>query len=459
MHHWASVVFLALLISKEVYSWSVPKNGNFSPPLLGLTPFLDGSRLNQVDIPILIAHRGDKILIPEHTIAAYDVALMSNIDYVEPDLVMTSDKVFVCFHDLILRAGTDVSERKEFASKMVEKVTLELDGKNVTIENDWFISDFTFEELSTLRVYQRKSDVRPQYFNGLYKIPSFQEYIDVVHKDTWRRRNATTGEISDRVTGMIPELKHPNYHNKVVFETEHLMETMFLDELRKNGYHPEKVTKSTCDYKGVAIPCSQMVVQCFDVETIKYLREVTDLSLLTLMDTSNMEYLTYKGMESLANVTQYVGLWKELLYTGTEQQLIYEKMEWNETAIGELGGFIEPENLVNYVHSLGIKMGIYTLYQSMEKSQRGCASGVCDEGVTKELELNYYFDLGVDAFFVEGVTDSMRIRERYFKRNEKNQSRGGDDGLAGTGGVINTTAGGNALVLLLGTLLVISWSS
>lgn len=132
--------------------------------------------------PILAAHRGEKVLMPEHTVGSYEFAAIEGADYVEPDLVLTKDKQFVCFHDLSLRAGTNVADKAEFADR-IGSLTIDIgEGFNQTITNDWFIHNFTLAELKTLRVKQLVRGIRPQYFNDIFEIPTFTEYLDVIHK-------------------------------------------------------------------------------------------------------------------------------------------------------------------------------------------------------------------------------------------------------------------------------------
>ncbi|MEP6592456.1 MAG: glycerophosphodiester phosphodiesterase family protein, partial [Acidobacteriota bacterium] len=59
---------------------------------------------------VLIAHRGASAYAPEHTIAAYTLALEQGADFVEQDLAVTSDGVLVCIHDLTLERTTNVAE-------------------------------------------------------------------------------------------------------------------------------------------------------------------------------------------------------------------------------------------------------------------------------------------------------------------------------------------------------------
>ena len=50
-------------------------------------------------MPIVIAHRGASAFAPEHTFAAYDLALDAGADYIEQDLQMTADGQLVVLHD------------------------------------------------------------------------------------------------------------------------------------------------------------------------------------------------------------------------------------------------------------------------------------------------------------------------------------------------------------------------
>ena len=102
---------------------------------------LDGSR------PKIYAHRGEKVLMPEHTIPAYEFASILGADFVEPDLCVTQDNQLVCFHDLELGSGTDVKDHPEFDHLK----------HNTSHGYDWYIRNFTLAELKTLKVVQKKA--------------------------------------------------------------------------------------------------------------------------------------------------------------------------------------------------------------------------------------------------------------------------------------------------------------
>ena len=49
--------------------------------------------------PVGIAHRGASAAAPEHTWAAYELAIEQGADYIEQDLHLTRDGVLVVLHD------------------------------------------------------------------------------------------------------------------------------------------------------------------------------------------------------------------------------------------------------------------------------------------------------------------------------------------------------------------------
>lgn len=59
----------------------------------------DTSAGTPVAAATVIAHRGASTYAPEHTLAAYDLALAQGADYIEQDLQQTADGVLVALHD------------------------------------------------------------------------------------------------------------------------------------------------------------------------------------------------------------------------------------------------------------------------------------------------------------------------------------------------------------------------
>lgn len=147
-------------------------------------------------LPIVIGHRGASGYRPEHTLASYQLAIAQGADYIEPDLVMTSDGALIARHEPMLGGTTDVASHLEFAAR---KTTKMVDGVATT---DWFASDFTLAEIKTLRAVQARAG-RDTSFNGLYEIPTLDKVIALAQS-----QSVNTG----RPIGIYPEIKHSTFH-------------------------------------------------------------------------------------------------------------------------------------------------------------------------------------------------------------------------------------------------------
>ncbi len=229
---------------------------------------------------LIIAHRGASGDRPEHTLAAYELAIDQGADYIEMDLVPTADGVLVARHENALSGTTDVAEHPEFAERRTTKT---IDGEQVT---DWFSEDFTLAELRTLRARERLPEIRPQNtaFDGLYQVPTLAEIITLV-----RAKEAETG----RVIGIYPEIKHPSYFESIGLDLAHLLVT----ELHAAGY------------AGADAP---VFIQCFEVATLWRLASITELPLVQLVaaeggpaDNATMTYAQMVTPEGLAEIAQY----------------------------------------------------------------------------------------------------------------------------------------------------------
>jgi glycerophosphoryl diester phosphodiesterase len=90
----------------------------------------------------LIAHRGASGYAPEHTFAAYDLAIEQKADFVEPDLAVSKDGALICLHDDTLERTTNVSE------VYPARFSASMKGRNG--EKRWVANDFTVEEIKKL---------------------------------------------------------------------------------------------------------------------------------------------------------------------------------------------------------------------------------------------------------------------------------------------------------------------
>jgi len=119
-----------------------------SVPAFATTPTADSGRAHSAG-PIVIGHRGASGYRPEHTLAAYQLAIEQGADYIEPDVVSTRDGVLVARHENEISGTTDVAAHPEFAARKTTKL---IDGASIT---GGFTEDFTYAELSTLRAKER----------------------------------------------------------------------------------------------------------------------------------------------------------------------------------------------------------------------------------------------------------------------------------------------------------------
>jgi glycerophosphoryl diester phosphodiesterase len=59
--------------------------------------------------PYVMAHRGNRVLCPENTMAAFAQAIADGADILETDLHLSADGVFMCIHDATVDRTTDSS--------------------------------------------------------------------------------------------------------------------------------------------------------------------------------------------------------------------------------------------------------------------------------------------------------------------------------------------------------------
>jgi glycerophosphoryl diester phosphodiesterase len=152
--------------------------------------------------PLVIGHRGASGYRPEHSRSAYELALAMGVDAVEPDIVATGDGVLVVRHENEISGTTDVAEHPEFADR---RTTKRIDGQALT---GWFTEDFTWAELSTLRVRERVPELRHSSasFDSAQPILRLVDVLDIV-----RDGSAEHG----REIGVVLEIKHATYFESI----------------------------------------------------------------------------------------------------------------------------------------------------------------------------------------------------------------------------------------------------
>jgi glycerophosphoryl diester phosphodiesterase len=229
---------------------------------------------------LIIAHRGASADRPEHTLAAYELAIAGGADYIEPDLVATKDLVLVARHENELSGTTDVASRPEFADRRRDKT---IDGQQIA---GWFAEDFTLAELRTLRARERIPALRPgnARYDGLYQVPTLAEIVQLV-----RLKEAETG----RRIGIYPEIKHPTF----MLQTERIdLVDLLLRDLKALGM----------------TPADPVFIQSFDAAPLRRLKQRSDFKLVQLVapvggpaDEPALRYAEMVSPSGLAEVAKY----------------------------------------------------------------------------------------------------------------------------------------------------------
>jgi glycerophosphoryl diester phosphodiesterase len=159
-----------------------------------------------------VAHRGASAYAPEHTLAAYRLALQQGADYVEQDLAVTKDGVLICLHDPTLERTTNVEQL--FPDRAT---TVTWEGKTA---RSWLANDFTLAEIKTLDA----GSWFDQKFAG-ERIPTFDEAVALV-----------SGK-----AGLFPELKTPEVYDGRNVDFEILVRDA-LDKHRLRGPEADRRT-------------------------------------------------------------------------------------------------------------------------------------------------------------------------------------------------------------------------
>ncbi|RKP26022.1 PLC-like phosphodiesterase [Syncephalis pseudoplumigaleata] len=344
---------------------------------------------------LLFAHRGARAFMPAHSVGAYYLAAMLQADYIEPDLVLTKDGHVVCHHDLFLSEDTDVAEHPEFANRRRQLVDV-LEGQEVFRE-DWYIEDFTLDELKTLRLRQVPIGARPLYFDDDFSIITFEEFLNLVQE-----ASVTFG----RPISIVPELKHVPHHSKLHHKQPHFFEDRVLSILTDYGYPltPKPGLRATRDVGNSTIELGDVLLQSFEKNTIQYLRHRTALPLLYLIESTNIESLTPKGLDEMVGVATHIGVDQRLLFMTADQVVKNDNATYDAEHVHKLGDFIPHTHIPKEVHRRHLRLAAYAVSDSREGS-----TGLphVPARVTK------MFQMGVDAIFSENLAETTRLRDAY----------------------------------------------
>ncbi len=314
--------------------------------------------------PVIIAHRGASGTLPEHTLAAYGLAIEQGADYVEPDVVATKDGVLICRHECELGATTDVAQK--FPDR---KRTCTIDGVEV---EGWFPADFTLAEIKTLKARQA-FDFRSLEHDGQHQIPTLEEMIEFVQ--------AKSRQVGSPV-GIYPETKHPTYHDALGLSLEEPLVAL----LEKYGYRDRD---DLC------------VIQSFEPTNLRKLAGMTRVRLIQLLDEAHKQpgdgiaaggKLTYgqmmtpAGLRDIAGYAAAIGPWKESILPRDKQNKLHA-----------------ANSLIDDAHAAGLQVVVYTFRdepQFLADDYHG----------DPRAELVRWFELGIDALFTDFPLTAVQAR-------------------------------------------------
>jgi glycerophosphoryl diester phosphodiesterase len=221
-----------------------------------------------------VAHRGASGYAPEHTLAAYRLAIEMGADYVEQDLAVTKDGVLICLHDASLERTTNVEQL------FPDRVTTQtIEGKT---RQAWLANDFTLAEIKTLDA----GAWFDQKFKG-ERIPTFDEAVALIRGKA----------------GLFPELKTPEIYagRDVNFEK------LVADALDRNSLRGPN-----------ADPRTPVILQTFGQQTARNLSQMKiGVPVVLLMEYDN-RLRTADQVKSWKGVVQGFGPAKRIVFENAE---------------------------------------------------------------------------------------------------------------------------------------------
>ena len=255
--------------------------------------------------PIIIAHRGASGYLPEHTLASVAMAHGFNVDYIEPDIVLTKDNHPIVLHDIYLDKTTNVEE---------------IYPKRKRNDGRYYAIDFSLKEIKKLKVFERQGEDGNRYPNRFpfdeasFQIPSLVEYIELIQgMNKSRKKNI----------GIYIEFKNPKFHES---EGKDIVGTM-MTVLDENGYIWGE---------------ENIYIQCFDPRYLKEIRAKYNnrIKLVQLIadnswaeaDIDYDQMMTEEGMKEVATYADAIGPWIYQLLKPDEEKTDYDITELSEWA-------------------------------------------------------------------------------------------------------------------------------
>ena len=331
--------------------------------------------------PHVYGHRGAPGQVPENTLGSYAVAASSGVEYVEFDLVCTKDGHLVDRHEPNLSGSTDVASHPEFADRWRR---VEFAG---VVEEGWFTTDFTLEELRTLRAREPMPGLRPHTLEGCseWGIPTVDEVL------------ALRAEVSAQrgwELGVIPEIKHSSLFHAL-------------------GHDPEALLLAALESAGLTDAGPLVRIESFELGNLVRLRH--DLGwtgtlvflaedhgrpldhVLTGDPRTFADLLEAASLERLADTVDAIGPSKHLVIGRTTDDRL-----------------AEPTTLVDDAHAAGLEVTPWTFRAENHFLPAELRVGTDPAALGDHAaELTAFFDAGVDAVFCDQPAMAVQVRDAY----------------------------------------------
>ncbi len=256
--------------------------------LLGVFLLLASLSSQAFSQKIVIAHRGASGYLPEHTLEAKAMAYAMGADYIEQDVVMTSDDQLIVLHDITLDRTTDVAD--QFPDRVRD------DGRFYAID----LSLAEIRQLNASEGFRTENGVRRQGYanrfpigSSSFRVPTLAEEIELI-----QGLNKSTGND----VGIYPEIKQPEFHRAEGKD----ISTAVVNMLKHYGYTSKQ---------------DKVFLQTFSFEELRIIHEeifpaaAIELNLIQLIggEDSFPWMFDENGMSELAAYADGIGPEKDLV--------------------------------------------------------------------------------------------------------------------------------------------------
>jgi glycerophosphoryl diester phosphodiesterase len=243
----------------------------------------------------------------------------------------------------------------------------------------------------------------PQQFNGLFKVPTFREVIELALQE---------GERRGRPVGVYPETKHPSYHQSVGLPLERWLVSILKAFTLKTRRDP-------------------VIIQSFEVANLKALNTLTGVRLVQLIDAEGIaldgtlspnrpfdfalsgdlrtyaDLVTDAGLSEIRTYADGIGPWKRYTVSvkGVDQDNDRQPDDANgDGAVNDADATrLPPTDLIVRAHAARLFVHPFTF--------RNEGQFLASEYGTNPVEeyLQFYY-LGVDGLFSDFADTALSSR-------------------------------------------------